>query len=207
MPYRFNFDLSLLSQSFFKEVARFSNRRNLHREIGARVQYLVEKFRIGEITGLNISDALKVVGDLIDVHIKNLSEKESFLKTSKRALLLPHCSRKFMDNKCHARFDPKIPSYYCAHCSSDCLIHQATTLAEKRGYDVYVIAGGSCIPKIIKNYEGIVGVSCCEEIKLGMDHLKSMNVVGQGVFLTKNCCANTIFNLESLEKICEPIKK
>ena len=207
MPYKFNFDLSHLSQSFFKEVARFSNKRSFHRELGVKVQYLVEKFRIKELTGLCISDALKVVEDLLDVYIKNLSEKENFLKTSKRALLLPHCSRKFMDNRCQAYFDPEVPSYYCAHCSQDCLINKATTLAEKRGYDVYVIPGSSCIPKLIKrNYEGIVGVACCEEIKMGMDYCKRVNVWSQGIFLTKNGCADTKFNLESLDAICKPLK-
>ena len=207
MPYKFTFDLSHLSQSFFQELAKFSNKRKLHREIGEKVQYLVEKFRIGEMTGLNISDALIIVGDLIDVYINNLTEKERFLKTSKRAVFLPHCSRKFMDNRCQARFNPEVPSFFCAHCSYDCLVNQATILAEKRGYDVYVIPGSSCIPKLLKkNYEGIIGVACCEELKLGMEYLKKVNLVGQGIFLTKNGCANTRFSLDSLEKICEPLK-
>jgi len=206
MPYKFNFDLSHLSQSFFKEVAKFSNRRNLHREIGDKVQYLVEKFKIEEVMGLNISDALKVVEDLLDIYIKNLSEKERFLKTSKRALFLPHCSRKFMDNRCQAHFDPEVPSYYCAHCSQDCLINQATNLAKKRGYDVYVIPGSSCIPKLIKNYEGIIGVACCEELRLGMGYLKRDNIRSQGIFLVKNGCAATRFNIDSLKTICEPVK-
>ncbi|MEM7821796.1 MAG: DUF116 domain-containing protein, partial [Candidatus Aenigmatarchaeota archaeon] len=141
--------------------------------------------------------------DLIDINIRNLLEKEKFLKTNKRALFLPHCSRKYMDNRCKAYFNPEVPSYYCNQCSSDCLINQATILAKKYGYDVYVVAGGSCIPKILKDnpYEGVVGVACCEELKLGSNYLRNLNIPGQGIPLIKNGCANTKFSIESLEII------
>jgi len=203
MPYKFNFDLSQISQPLFKEIARICNEKNIHIRIGEKVRYLIKKFRIPEITGLGISDAITIIEDLIDINIRNLLEKEKFLKTNKRALFLPHCSRKYMDNRCKAYFNPEVPSYYCNHCSSDCLINQATILAKKYGYDVYVVAGGSCIPKILKDnpYEGVVGVACCEELKLGSNYLRNLNIPGQGVPLIKNGCANTKFSIESLEII------
>ncbi|MEM2554606.1 MAG: DUF116 domain-containing protein [Nitrososphaerota archaeon] len=203
MPYKFNFDLSQISQPLFKEIARICNEKNIHIRIGEKVRYLIEKFRIPEITGLGISDAITIIEDLIDINIRNLLEKEKFLKTNKRALFLPHCSRKYMDNRCKAYFNPEVPSYYCNHCSPDCLINQATILAKKYEYDVYVVAGGSCIPKILKDnpYEGIVGVACCEELKLGSNYLRNLNIPGQGIPLIKNGCANTKFSIESLEII------
>ena len=107
-----------------------------------------------------------------------------------------------MDNKCQARFDPNIPSYYCAHCSPDCLINQATKLGRERGYDVYVLAGSSCIPRILKTnkYEGVVGVACSHEIKLGYNCFKDMGLSGQGIPLAKNGCANTTFDIQSLKR-------
>ena len=203
MPYDFNFDLSRISRSFFKEVARISSKRNVHKRIGEIARYLVEKFKISELTGLDLSNSIAVVEDLVDVNIRNILEEKRFLGAARRALFLPHCSRKYMDSRCKASFDPKIPSYYCNHCSSDCLINRATALAKKMGYDVYIIAGGSCIPRILKNsqYEGVVGVACCPELKLGSEHLESVGVPGQRVPLTKNGCANTNFNFESLERI------
>ena len=201
MPYGFNFDLSHMSKSFFKELARVAREKNVHRRIGRKTRELAERFRISEIIGLNISEALTLVEDLVDVYVRNLSERERFVKTKRRALLLPHCSRKHMDNKCQARFDPNVPSYYCAHCSQDCLINQATKLGRERGYDVYVLAGSSCIPTILKNnkYEGVVGVACSHELKLGDNYLKGMGLSGQGIPLAKNGCANTKFNVESLK--------
>jgi hypothetical protein len=129
-------------------------------------------------------------------------ERGKFLQTKKRALFLPHCARKFMDSRCRAIFDTTIPSYVCAHCSTDCLVNKADGLAKQKGYDVYILPGGSCVPKILKttNYEGVVGVACGEEIKISGEVLSCMNVAGQSIPLIKNGCANTIFNMDTLVK-------
>jgi hypothetical protein len=83
------------------------------------------------------------------------------------------------------------------------LINQATSFAKKKGYDVYILPEGSCIPKILKSndYEGIVGVACGKEIKLGGNTLENMGIAGQSVPLVKNGCANTSFNFETLQRI------
>jgi hypothetical protein len=130
-------------------------------------------------------------------------ERCKFLQTKRRALFLPHCSRKYLDSRCKAVFDPNIPSYICFHCSEDCLVNQSDHIAKEKGYDIYVLPGGSCIPKILKNtkYEGIVGVACGEEIKVLGPLLNSMDVAGQAIPLIKNGCANTIFNMETLVKV------
>jgi len=202
MPYKFTFDLSRIPRFFFVEVAKIGYQRGLHKSAGKTVQEIIRKFKIQEATGLNLSDAVTLLQDLIEVQARNLVEREKFVQTKKRALFLPHCSRKFMDSRCKAPFDPNIPSYICAHCSPDCPVGRTVTFAQKKGYDVYILPGGSCIPKILKakNYEGVVGVACGEEVKAGGDVLKAMDVVGQTVPLIKNGCANTAFNIEALYK-------
>jgi len=174
----------------------------MHKSLLDTLQRVIKKFRIQEATGLNLSDALVLIQDLIDVQAVNLMERKKFLQTKKRALLLPHCSRKYMDGRCKAAFDPTIPSYNCAHCSPDCLVNQADGFAKKKGYDVYVLPGGSCIPKILKatQYEGIVGVACGEEVKLSEAIWDNSNVVAQAIPLIKNGCASTAFNMETLVK-------
>jgi len=203
MPYGFCFDLSRISKSFFKELTRVTQERKLHKKFGVRARYLAEKFRLQEITGLDVPNALQLVEDLIDMHMRNVSERENFIKTEKRALFLPHCARKYMDNRCQAQFNSELPSYKCAHCSPDCLINQATALGEGKGYDVYILPGGSCVPEILKKnrYEGVVGVSCSQELKLGGKYLKQMGLAGQAVPLLRNGCAKTTFNIGNLEKI------
>lgn len=202
MPYKFSFDLSSISKSFFKELARVAAERKLHKRLGMKARHLSDKFKLTEITGLDVPDALQLVEDLVDVYVSNVSERERFEKTKKRALFLPHCSRKYMDHRCQAVFNPKLPSYKCGHCSEDCLVNRATKLGEKKGYDVYVLPGGSCVLGILKRnkYEGVVGVACSQEVKLGGDGLKQMGLAGQAVPLIKNGCANTRFSLQSLEK-------
>jgi len=202
MPYKFSFDLSSISKSFFKELARVAAERKLHKRLGMKARNLADKFKLTEITGLDVPDALQLVEDLVDVYVSNVSERERFEKTKKRALFLPHCSRKYMDNKCKASFNSEIPTYKCGHCSEDCLVNRATKLGEKRGYDVYVLPGGSCILNILKRnkYEGVVGVACSQEVNLGGEGLKQMGLAGQAIPLIKNGCANTRFSLQSLEK-------
>jgi len=203
MPYGFNFDLSHISKSFFRELARVATDKNMHRRIGESARSLAEKFKIRELTGLDVSDALTLVEDLVDIYARNLSEREKFLETGKRALFLPHCSRKYMDKRCQSSFDPEVPSYQCAQCSPDCLVNQASALGRERKYDIYVIAGSSCIPKILKkhSYEGVVGVACSQELRVGGNYIENIGLRGQAIPLTKNGCANTWFSMQSLKRI------
>ena len=175
----------------------------MHRKIGRSARELAAKLKIEEATGLNVTDALTLLEDMVDVQIKNVSQLERFKKAGKKALLLPHCSRKYMDNRCKANFDQAIPSYICAHCSPDCLVNMATQLAKARKYDVYILPGGSCVEKITKNnkYDGILGVACTEELRIGGEYLKNIGVAGQALPLLKNGCASTKFNLDSLNAL------
>jgi len=203
MPYQFDFDLTEVSRSFFREVAEAAHKRRLHRRIGNAAMRLLERCKIQEITGLDFAQALMLLEDFIDIQMKNINDRERFLKTSKRVLLLPHCSRKFMDNRCKAVFDPKIPSYSCSHCSPDCLVNRATSAGKEKHYDVYVLPGGSCIHRIMERgcYEALVGVACGEEIRLAGGLLEKTGLPGQNVPLIKNGCANTTFSIETLQKI------
>ena len=143
MPYKFTFDLSKVPHFFFTEIARVSFQKGMHKTLLNTLQDIIKKFRIQEATGLNISDAVVLLQDLIDLQAVNLMERGKFLQTKKRVLFLPHCSRKYMDNRCQASFDSGIPSYVCAHCSPDCLVSKADGLAKRKGYDVYVLPGAS----------------------------------------------------------------
>jgi len=203
MPYKFTFDLSKIPRFFFKEITKASYQKGMHKKVGRAVHEIIRKFKIQEATGLNLSDAVLLLEDFIEIQARNLLERERFMQTRKRAIFLPHCSRKYMDGRCKATFNPDIPSYICAHCSPNCLINRTVSFAEEKGYDVYILPGGSCIQKILKakHYEGVVAVACGEEMKLGGRMLKSMGTSGQAIPLVKNGCANTSFSIETLFSI------
>ena len=203
MPYQFDFDLTKVSRSLFREVAEAAHKRRLHRRIGNVALRLIERCKIQEITGLDLAQALMLLEDFIDIQMKNINDRERFLKTSRRVLFLPHCSRKYMDDRCRAVFDPTIPSYSCSHCSPDCLVNQATSAGKERQYDVYVLPGGSCIHRILKKgcYEALVGVACGEEIRLASGLLQKTGLPGQNVPLIKNGCSNTTFSIETLRNV------
>ncbi len=203
MPYKFTFDLSKVPRFFFTELTVLSYQKGMHKSLLKTTHDLIIKFKIQEATGLNLTDAVMLLEDLIDLQAININERNGFLETKKRALFLPHCSRKFMDSRCKATFEPSIPTYVCGQCSEDCIVNKANEYAKTKGYDVYIVPGGSCIPKILKNnhYEGIVGVACGEEMKMMGHMLPSLDVKGQAIPLIKNGCANTIFNMETLTKV------
>lgn len=201
MPYKFTFDLSKIPTFFFAEIAKVG----YHKKVGVKLQQIIRRFKIEEATGLNLSDVVMLLQDLIDMQAENLSERKRFDKTKSRALFLPHCSRKYMDSRCKATFDKSISSFECAHCSGDCLVSRAVVFAEKQDYDVYILPGGSCISKILKakRYEGIVGIACGDEIKAGVKLLKLIGISSQTVPLIKNGCANTSFNVQTLFRTLE----
>jgi hypothetical protein len=200
LAYSFNFDLSKLSQSFFADLAKFSERRKVHKKMGGAAQTLIQKFKVDRMTGLPVSDSVMVIEDLIDAHVRNVATRDDFLKTNNRALLLPHCARKYMDSRCKADFRPEVASYSCRGCSPDCLVNKATVMAKSKGYDVYVLPGGSGIRKALtsKPYDGVVGVACTEEIKLGFRLLDGTGLKSQAVPLIKNGCSGTMFSMETL---------
>ena len=202
MPYTFTFDLSKTSQHFFIELAVISKEKNTEKALSENLEILFKKFNIQEASGLDIQDALELIQDLLEMQALNLAQKQEFMKTKKKAMFLPHCCRKYMDNRCQAVFDLSLPAYICAHCSPDCYVNRAEQIAREKGYDVYVLSGGSCIPKILEQneYEGVVGVACGSEAMMSGKKLSSLGLVWQSVPLLKNGCANTSFSMETLEK-------
>ena len=203
MGYKFTFDFTNVSQSFFREIIKTAENTKIHKKIGYGISSLVKKFKIQEITGLDIQNLVEVVTDLVDIQIKNVIHRPTFIEAKKKALFLPQCLRKNTHGSCKATFKPEIPSHFCNACSSNCLVNRATVIGKQRGYDIYIIDGGSCIARIMErnSYDAVVGVACPPEIKLAENYLEELGIPSQGVPLTKNGCVFTKFNLESLEKI------
>jgi hypothetical protein len=202
MSYNFTFDLSKVSQALFRDITEFAQKERVHEKIGHIARTLAEKFNVAKLIGLPVNDSITIIEDLIDVQTRNNISKDHFQKTSKRAVFLPHCSRKYMDNRCQAAFDTETSSYQCKHCSEDCMIHQATQLALQENYDVYILPGASCVRNILrkKHYDGVVGVACTDELRIGLKILENIHTPAQAIPLIKNGCSATRFNFELYKK-------
>lgn len=207
MRKRYFFDFSEVSNKIFREISRHLYRKEIHRKTSELAKRIVKITRLEKITGLQLEDAIDLVEDIIEIQMRNLEYKEKLrskeLSKEKKALFLPHCSRKFIDGRCKAIFDEKRKCYVCQACSTNCLINRATRLGKAYGFDVFVVPGGSCVEEIVKKegYKVVVGVACPAEAKLGFQRLKDYCKVLQAVLLTKNGCAGTKFNLNSLKEV------
>jgi hypothetical protein len=203
LPYSFSYDLTRLSQSAVKQLLETACETGVTKLLSNNAKKLVKIFKLDQITGLNLSEAITLVEDFIEVQNANILQREKFEKAENKALLIPHCARAHMDRQCMAEFNPEIPSYTCKGCEEDCLVNQVVKYGKEKGYDVYVIPGGSCAEKILRdnNYDGVIGIACGSELKMALGLLKKLDIPGQGVILTKNGCANTKLNLENLERV------
>lgn len=203
MPYSFSYDLTKLSQNAVKQLLETVCETGITKLFSRKAKKLVKIFKLDQITGLNLAEAITLVEDFLEVQNANNLQRERFEKAEKKALLIPHCARSHMDRQCMADFNPEIPSYTCKGCQEDCLVNKVVKLGKEKGYDVYVIPGGSCSEKILrdKKYNGVVGIACGSELKMALGLLKKLDISGQGVILTKNGCANTKLDLESLKQV------
>jgi hypothetical protein len=203
MPYSFIYDLNNVSQKAFNQMLEVSCKMGVTKLLSMNAKKIVKIFKLDQLTGLNLSEAITLVEDFIQVQNANNLQRKRFENAENKALLIPHCARSHMDRQCMADFNPEIPSYTCNGCDEDCLVNNVVKLGKEKGYDVYVIPGGSCAEKILKDkhYKGVVGIACGSELKMALGLLKKLDIPGQGVILTKNGCANTKLDLENLRKV------
>lgn len=171
--------------------------------IGDHAKRHVKAFKLDRATGLNRVDAGALVEDFIEVQVASKIQRDKFEKAQRRALLLPQCARSHMDKRCMADFKADVSTHEGRSCRESCLISMTTALGKAKGCDVYVIPGGTCSERILKGkkYDGVVGVACGMELKMGLGLLKKLGIPGQGIFLTKNGCSNTSLNLQNLARV------
>ena len=203
MAYKFTFDISKLPVELFEETEKYSQIEETHERFDEISTKLVKKYQIDKLTDLSFSKSIILIQDVIRIQIKNRLLNKYFIKSRKRAVFLPHCCRKYMDSNCKAEFKPETSTYICKHCSKDCMVSQATKFAKKENYDVFVLPGGSCVSKIFEKYvyDGIIGVACTEELKLGTECLMEYKIPAMSVPLVKNGCSGTKFNLQTFKNI------
>ncbi len=115
--------------------------------------------------------------------ILNRENREAFLKTKARIVILPPCMKAHNDTDCQARMTEN--GELCAGCTPQCRVFQVTKLGEKHGFGVYII------PEEIRGYAregesakvGLVGVSCLLTNWTGGWDAERLGIPAQGILL------------------------
>ena len=89
---------------------------------------------------------------------------------------------------------------YISHCIKKKLQAKIKQEAEKLGYAVLVVGGGSQVKKTIQNYKAAVGVACKDELEDFERIKEKLGCPVQTVQLTKEGCKNTEDNLQDVYK-------
>jgi uncharacterized protein len=142
--------------------------------------------------------------DKLYIELKNSINEDAFRKApkNKKLVFLPQCLR---DSKnCKAKINED--GYVCAKCSLECKARQVKELAEKLGYRVFLVPGGSMIKTVIdrEGPKAVMGVACIKELNMAFDEIK---LPVQGVELSRDGCVNTDVNLEDVRKVLDHAHK
>ena len=149
---------------------------------------------------LTLMDADTDLADTLYIKIANELNRRPFAETDfkDRALFLPQCLRNV--EKCKATMGEY--GWECKQCGQ-CSIAEIKKEADKLGYKVYVVPGGSMVARIIgaNGVKGVVGVGCNFELCEAAEKLAMTKIWGQGVPLLKDGCKDTVVNVNEVKKM------
>jgi hypothetical protein len=148
--------------------------------------------------------------DLLSIKKLNEKYKETFEKIpfKDRIVLAPRCMRNI--SKCSAQ--EQGPYFICRNCGC-CTIGKIDALMKELGYgNLYILKGGSAVPKIIKEQKpkALVGIACSIEGVPLFSAAEDENVAAQFALLLKDGCHDTdadIDEIEKLLKLSKPLEK
>jgi hypothetical protein len=123
--------------------------------------------------------------NMVGTEILNRAFRAQFLRTSRKAVLVPPCMRFQPEERCQAQ--PTAIGARCAHCTPQCRVHQITKLGDKYGFQVLILPDELSVfsarpagPADAGNI-GLVGVSCVLTNTSGGWETQVMRVPAQGV--------------------------
>lgn len=148
---------------------------------------------ISYIVGLFVNDDI-VSRMIVDIRNDLFAERFNAIPYNERFLFLPHCLR---HNDCPARSSHD--GIKCVECGR-CSIGEIKKEAERLGYRVFIVLGGSLLKVIVKKYRprAVFGVGCVMEVKEGAEKMASYGLPVQGLLLDKDGCMDTVVDVKRL---------
>lgn len=120
---------------------------------------------------------------MLAVEIVNRVERQAFLETQDRIVILPQCMRAKEEGECLARPTPIGPE--CAGCTKECRVNQITRLGREAGFKTYLSGELVDLPggDVARPGTGVVGVACPIPLAMEFRRAKKLGILAQGVFL------------------------
>ncbi len=125
--------------------------------------------------------------NMVAAEILGKEFRESFLKTKRKIVLVPGCSRAQPDDKCKAISTPL--GSLCQECTSTCRVRALTKLGERKGFETYIVGELSDVPKRLKKEGtklrdvGVLGIACVATLAPGGREAEALGLPAQGVLL------------------------
>ena len=118
-------------------------------------------------------------------------------------VFLPHCLR---NEKCPAPQDED--GYHCKECGK-CKIADAMRICRKMGSKVFILPGGSMLPRLLSKHKpkAVVGVACFRELSMAVCLVTKLKIPLQAVFLSKDGCKDTDFDVYELKQVLEHTRR
>jgi hypothetical protein len=148
---------------------------------------------------------------MVGTEVLNRVNRERFLATKRRVVILPPCMRARSEEECKAT--PTDLGAKCLACTPGCHVNQVTRLGEKRGFEVYMIPSEmhhiGAESARTDGGVGLVGVSCALTNWSGGWDAEGLHIPAQGVLLDYVGCKyhwddegiETTVNLRQIETI------
>ncbi len=147
-------------------------------------------------------EALGAETDYIDeiyISLKNHLNQRAFaaVPTNQRALFISHCLRNL--DVCKAEMTEN--GYVCKRCGG-CDIDRIVGEAEKLGYMIFIVPGGSMVFKIAEKFrpKACFGIACYFELEEAITKLAIARIPTRAVPLSKTGCINTKVDVERVIK-------
>lgn len=151
--------------------------------------------------------------NMVGAGIMNRIYRDGFLKTSRKAVLIPSCMRRLPADECKGRTDAE--DFHCAGCTAECNVFRLIGMGREYGFSVHVVSHESSISKTQSKVEylnidtGIIGVACVLNLISGGWLLDSLGISAQCVLLEYCGCKNhwsresipTEINADQLKKV------
>lgn len=153
--------------------------------------------------GTRLWDRDRDENEVMEIEFHNATERERFEMSSpsRRLLILPHCMKRA--SSCKGNYSES--GFNCVYCNKNCPTFRLKTFAEVMGYRVLIAPGTNILKKYLdaKTPEGIVYVSCYEELVSGLNliRLRMPQIPVLVTALSKTGCSNTSVDVDKVKDI------